>query len=180
MADIPDRIDVETVNGIAITMEPRAQRYYATINGGVVSLKSLSELRKRCKSTFEPTPVLLINSEPSFRWHHRSYYGGRPSDSPRDPDSNVEATTISGIHERKLQRGVETDVLLGNNTPGRSARTLGYSQQLYYADDALLAALHDIERRGRETIDTLNAEWTAAIAGARKVDLEAVKRGERP
>lgn len=158
-----DLISIETVNGIEIKMDPLSQRYEATINGDIVRLKSLSELRKRCRATFEPTTILVVRQAPALGNH---------------PKTAIETNQIRGIseHSKNYGEGKEYRLQVLNGYSGYETNLRG---DMYVYDDALKAELDQIEAEGRAYVQSLTDRWRKTLADrGRQLTIENLLQGK--
>lgn len=160
-----EAVAIETKNGIEITFNPSDQKYQATINGRVIRLKSLNELRKRCAATFEPTKVLIIQDVPDVdsRTHRRG----------------LQTTQIRGVseHTSNYGQGVEYRLQIANNLYGGQETRLTGDMYVYDAD--LEKALQDLEEEGRAYLAGLTERWRLTVSElGRKLRIEDLMQGK--
>lgn len=160
-----DTVAIETVSGIAISFDPSNQKYQATINDKTVSLKSLNELRKRCRATFAPIKILLIKDAP--KCGTSSYNTG------------LDTETIRGISEHSSNYGKRKEYRLQVDAGSYGGHETRLSAEMYVYDEQLEASLMDLEREGNEFLARLRERWQLTVSElGRRLRIEDLMQGQ--
>jgi hypothetical protein len=139
-------IPIETVNGVEIRLLPVTQTYVATIDGREVRLRDLSALRRRCRTELDGEVILQVGERPGFG------------------QTSVVPIAARFVKQRVIAGRARTELVIA--TAGGRARMVPIPSgvQLHHSSEPLIRTLADIERRGRELVDALVAEWEQALA----------------